>query len=78
MNTIDRLNLAVCAIHEPPACRYCEIPCDPSTREYRGARVCVSCYDELDKLLLVKKGRNHESIASYLRGICCAGKRGDQ
>lgn len=59
MNTIDAINLAFCRMREAPACRYCDIPCDPSTREYRGAGVCVSCYDDLGKLELVRKGRNH-------------------
>lgn len=56
MTAIDRLNMAVCRRRELPACRYCQIPCDPSTREYRGAGVCEGCYDELT-VTVVRKGR---------------------
>lgn len=55
MTTIDRVNLAVCALHEPPACRHCDIPCDPTTREYRAVKLCSQCYDELGPITVVKK-----------------------
>lgn len=56
MSTIDALNLAFCRLRDIPACRYCDIPCDPSTREYRGAGVCEACYD-LATVTVIKKGR---------------------
>jgi hypothetical protein len=36
-------------------CWVCYAPCNPHTREFRGNRVCPSCYDELPPLLEVKK-----------------------
>lgn len=29
-----------------PICQYCYVPCDPTSREYRGMTACPSCYDE--------------------------------
>ncbi len=37
------------------SCRDCHVPCDPHTREYRGAGVCPACYDDLPPLKMVKK-----------------------
>lgn len=28
-----------------PICRYCYVPCDPGSREYRGMTACPDCYD---------------------------------
>ena len=28
-----------------PRCRYCFVPCDPRSREYRALRCCPVCYD---------------------------------
>lgn len=31
-----------------PICRYCYVPCDPSSREYRGMQACVYCYRDYE------------------------------
>lgn len=54
----DRLNLAVCRAYggQKSPCRFCQIPCDWTTREYRATRTCPTCYDQnLGKLKLVRK-----------------------
>jgi hypothetical protein len=28
-----------------PICYVCYVPCDPRSREYRGAGLCPACYD---------------------------------
>ena len=27
-----------------PRCRYCFVPCDPRSREYRALKLCTECY----------------------------------
>jgi hypothetical protein len=49
------------ACHEnyPAAtCRVCFMPCNPSTREFRGSKVCPSCWVELPPLMAVKKEKS--------------------
>lgn len=38
-----------------PLCRFCYIPCDWRTREYRALQLCPYCYDELPPVLTLKK-----------------------
>jgi len=30
-----------------PLCRYCQVPCDRRSREYRGMTLCPYCYAEM-------------------------------
>lgn len=50
--------------HFPRAtCKDCLMPCNPHTREYRGAGVCPSCYDDLPPLKMVKKENPHGTVS---------------
>jgi hypothetical protein len=30
-----------------PLCRWCQVPCDPMSREYRAVKLCSFCYAEM-------------------------------
>lgn len=36
-------------------CKDCLMPCNPHTREYRGAGVCMACWKDLPPLKMIKK-----------------------
>lgn len=39
-----------------PLCRYCQVPCDPFSREWRAQRLCDWCYaHELPPPMVIKK-----------------------
>ena len=38
-----------------PICRYCFVPCDPRSREYRACKLCSYCYLEQPAPLTQKK-----------------------
>ena len=43
-----------------PLCRYCQVPCDRRSREYRGMTLCPQCYaDEPLSLTTQKKELIH-------------------
>ena len=39
------------------------MPCNPHTREFRGAWVCPQCYTDLPPLKMVKKERPHGQVS---------------
>lgn len=48
-----------------PICRYCFVPCDPKSREFRGMQACPYCYDDYadNSFMIIQKRRPDGTVS---------------